>query len=60
MVVSSYQNQKTTNMKYYIEDQAWETILLFFKKKKAIHNKNEEKIRQFIEAIWFIVIYGRQ
>ncbi|WP_341750153.1 transposase [Candidatus Tisiphia endosymbiont of Sialis lutaria] len=60
MVVSSYRNQETTNMKYYIEDQAWEAILSFFKKKKAIHNKNEEKIRQFIEAIWFIARTGCQ
>ena len=60
MVVSSYRNQETTDMKYYIEDQAWEAILSFFKKKKAIHNKNEEKIRQFIEAIWFIARTGCQ
>ncbi len=33
MVVSSYRNQETTDMKYYIEDQAWEAILSFFKKK---------------------------
>ncbi|MFU7500810.1 MAG: transposase [Candidatus Tisiphia sp.] len=25
-----------------------------------MHNKNEEKIRQFIEAIWFIVRTGCQ
>ncbi len=27
-------------MKYYIEEQAWEVILSFFKKKNGIHNKN--------------------
>ena len=42
-------------MRYYIEDQAWEAILSFLKERNGIHNKNEEKIRQFIEAIWFIV-----
>ncbi|MCC8399126.1 MAG: hypothetical protein LF885_06275 [Rickettsia endosymbiont of Culicoides impunctatus] len=30
----SDRNQGTTNMKYYIEEQAWKAILSFFKKKK--------------------------
>jgi ATP sulfurylase len=49
MVVSSYQ-KKTNNMKYYIEEQAWEVILSFFKERNGIHNKNEAKMRQFIEV----------
>ena len=47
-------------MKYYIEEQAWEVILSFFKERNGIHNKNEEKMRHFIEAIWFIVRTGCQ
>ncbi|WP_375358351.1 hypothetical protein [Candidatus Tisiphia endosymbiont of Neophilaenus lineatus] len=39
-------------MKYYIEEQAWEVISSFFKERNGIHNKNEEKMRHFIEAIW--------
>ena len=34
-------------MKYYIEEQAWEVILSFFKERNGIHNKNEEKMRHF-------------
>ncbi|WP_341755261.1 IS5 family transposase [Candidatus Tisiphia endosymbiont of Ptychoptera albimana] len=47
-------------MKYYIEEQAWEVILSFCKERNGIHNKNEEKMRHFIEAIWFIVRTGCQ
>ncbi|WP_375358920.1 hypothetical protein [Candidatus Tisiphia endosymbiont of Neophilaenus lineatus] len=38
-------------MKYYIEEQAWEVILSFFNERNGIHNKHEEKMRHFIEAI---------
>ncbi|WP_375358705.1 transposase [Candidatus Tisiphia endosymbiont of Neophilaenus lineatus] len=47
-------------MKYYIEEQAWEVILSFFNERNGIHNKNEEKMRHFIKAIWFIVRTGCQ
>ncbi|WP_375333382.1 hypothetical protein [Candidatus Tisiphia endosymbiont of Xenochironomus xenolabis] len=43
MVVSSYRNQETTDMKYYIEDQAWEAILSFFKKKKKLYTTRIRK-----------------
>ncbi|WP_275656749.1 hypothetical protein [Rickettsia endosymbiont of Culicoides newsteadi] len=43
MVVSSYRNQETTDMKYYIEDQAWEAILSFFKKKKLYTTRMRRK-----------------
>jgi hypothetical protein len=45
MVVSSYQKKGTSNMKYCIEEQAWEVILSFFKERNGIHNKNEAKMR---------------
>lgn len=47
-------------MKYYINAQAWEAICTFLKHKKGIHIKNEGKIKQFIEAVWFMARSGCQ
>jgi hypothetical protein len=46
-LVSSYQKQGTTNMKYgnYIEEQAWKATLSVLRKKgETVHRKNKEKI----------------
>ncbi len=47
-------------MKYYIDSNTWEQILAFLRQIKAIHTQDEKSLRQFIEAIWFIVRSGSQ
>lgn len=47
-------------MKYYIDPNAWERILTFLRRTKAIHTQDERSLRQFVEAIWFIVRSGSQ
>lgn len=50
----------TTEMKYYIDDQAWEVIYQNLKQEKGLHTKNEGKLRVFYEAIWYVARTGCQ
>jgi transposase len=47
-------------MKYYIDSNAWKQILNFLRQIKAIHTQDETSLRQFIEAVWFMVRSGCQ
>jgi transposase len=47
-------------MDYYIEEANWEKILDFLKGIKGLHTKNENSLRRFIEAIWFVARGGCQ
>ena len=49
-----------TEMKYYIDAHAWEVIYRNLRKEKGLHTKNEEKLRVFYEAIWYVARTGRQ
>lgn len=47
-------------MKYYISESNWSTILTFLKSQKGLHTKNTQKLRVFIEAVFFILKTGAQ
>ena len=47
-------------MEYYIKERNWKQILEFLKSKKGVHTRNEERLRTFIEAIWYVVRSGCQ
>ena len=47
-------------MEYHIKKENWKQIFAFLKSTKGIHSKNEEKLRIFMEAVWYIVRSGCQ
>lgn len=47
-------------MEYYIEASAWGKVLSFLRNIKGLHTSNEMKLRQFIEAVWYIARTGCQ
>lgn len=47
-------------MHYYIKTREWEQIFTVLSKRKDIKIGNENKIRLFIEAIWYITRSGCQ
>jgi len=46
-------------MNYYIKKETWEQMYSFFITLKGIH-KNEDNLRKFIEAVWYIARSGCQ
>lgn len=61
MVVSFLIKEKgTTEMHHYIESSAWEQILLYLRTLKGIHTKDEDKLRLFLEAVWYVTRSGCQ
>ena len=47
-------------MKYHIKESNWEQIFFSLRRIKGIHSKNEERLRIFMEAVWYIVRSGCQ
>lgn len=47
-------------MDYHIKTREWEQIIAILRTRKDIKTKNENKLRRFIEAIWYIVRSGCQ
>ncbi|MBD0391463.1 transposase [Wolbachia endosymbiont of Pentalonia nigronervosa] len=47
-------------MKYYIQETKWKQIFANLKSVKGIHSKDEDRLRKFMEAIWYIVRSGCQ
>jgi transposase len=47
-------------MKYNIDSNSWKRIWLFLRGVKDIHTREEERLRIFIEAVWFITRSGCQ
>ena len=47
-------------MDYHIKAREWEQIISILRTTKDIKTKNENKLRRFIEAIWYIVRTGCQ
>ncbi|OIN83877.1 transposase [Francisella sp. TX07-6608] len=47
-------------MKYYISEINWSTILTFLKSQKDLHTKDSQKLRIFVEAIFYILKTGAQ
>lgn len=47
-------------MQYYINSKAWEQILEFLQQTKGIHTEDKISLRQFVEAVWFMVRSGCQ
>ena len=47
-------------MDYHIKTQKWEQIIAILRTRKDIKTKNENKLRRFVEAIWYIVRSGCQ
>lgn len=47
-------------MDYHIKAREWEQIIAILRTRKDIKTKNENKLRRFIEAIWYIVRSGCQ
>jgi len=45
-------------MDYFIDQMAWEEILLFLKSVKGIHTENERDLRRFLEGVWYILRGG--
>ena len=60
MVICSCKHKQITEMKYYIEAEKWEQIYRVLECRKDIRVRNKEKLRVFIEAIWYIVRSGCQ
>lgn len=50
----SVNKQRNYRMDYFIEQGAWEQILLFLLKTKGIHTGDERELRRFIEGVWYI------
>ncbi|VVC31093.1 Putative transposase IS4/IS5 family,Ankyrin repeat-containing domain,Ankyrin repeat [Cinara cedri] len=47
-------------MEYYIQERKWKQIFTFLKSIKGIHSKDEDRLRRFMEAIWYIARSGCQ
>lgn len=52
--------KNTTEMNYRIKIREWKQIIEILRKRKDIKTRNEDKIRRFIEAIWYITRSGCQ
>ena len=46
--------------KHYISEEAFEKIFLYLSERKDIYCKNREKIKKFLEAVYFIMRTGAQ
>ncbi|WP_265016528.1 MULTISPECIES: IS5 family transposase [unclassified Wolbachia] len=47
-------------MEYYIKEGNWKQILKFIGSEKGMHSKDEERLRIFIEALWYMARSGCQ
>ncbi len=47
-------------MNYFIKEREWKEIFKILSNIKGLHTKNENHIRQFIEAVWYISRSGCQ
>ena len=47
-------------MDYYIKIEDWKHIFTILRERKDIRTGNEEKLRLFIEAIWYMARSGCQ
>ncbi len=47
-------------MDYHINDAQWEDISSFFRSVKGLHSHSPEKLRIFVEGVWFILRTGVQ
>jgi transposase len=47
-------------MHYYIKSHEWEQIFLVLKGTKGIHKKDEQRVRRFVEGIWYMTRSGCQ
>ena len=47
-------------MKYYIKKREWKEILKVLSVIKGIHKNNTERLRCFIEGVWFVTRTGCQ
>lgn len=47
-------------MDYNIAEPVWVQILSFLRTKKGLHTKDEQKLRKFIEAVWYTLRTGCQ
>lgn len=47
-------------MEHNIKENDWKQILEFLKSEKRIHSKDENRLRVFIEAVWYMVRSGCQ
>ena len=47
-------------MDYHIKEQDWEQIFNFLHTVKGLHTTNKVKLRQFIEAVWYMARSGCQ
>ena len=47
-------------MNYYIKAKEWEQILLILCDQKGIHTQNRQKLRLFVEAVWYVARSGCQ
>ncbi|VVC46398.1 Ribonuclease H-like domain,Transposase, IS4-like,Transposase, Tn5-like, core,CAAX amino terminal [Cinara cedri] len=47
-------------MKYYIQETKWKQIFANLKSVKGIHSKNEDRIRRFMESVWYMARSGCQ
>jgi transposase len=56
----SFQKAALSWKKKYISDAAWSKILTFLRGVKRIHTSNEQRLRRFVEAIWWMSRSGAQ
>lgn len=47
-------------MDYFIKDREWEEIFKIQRSFKDIHTKNEQQLRKFMEAVWYVARTGCQ
>lgn len=47
-------------MNYHIKEVFWSSILLFLKAQKGIHTNDENKLRLFIEVVFYVLRTGCQ
>ena len=47
-------------MKYHINCHTWEQILLFLRSVPGIHTRDEDALRLFVEAVWYMARSGCQ
>ena len=47
-------------MDYHIKTQEWKGIIFILRTRKDIKTRNENKLRRFIEAVWYMARSGCQ
>ena len=47
-------------MNYHISCCTWEQILLFLQREKGIHTNNADRLRLFVEGVWYVARSGCQ